>query len=61
MTTNLAQRLAEHNAGKTKSNKAFIPWEIFYTENFNTAVESRKREKYFKSASGREFLKNKFA
>ena len=60
LTTNLEQHLYEHNLGKTKSNKAYLPWEIFYTETFNTTAEARKREKYFKSGAGRVFLKNKF-
>jgi putative endonuclease len=57
MTKDLAKRLKEHNSGKTKSNKAFIPWEIIYTEEFNSQEEALKREKYLKSGSGREFLK----
>jgi len=33
--TNLDKRLSEHNQGKTKSNKAFAPWIIIYSENLN--------------------------
>lgn len=53
----LDHRLAEHNSGKTKSNKAFIPWEIIYYESFETILEAVKREKYFKTAAGRRFLR----
>ena len=49
----LQTRLIEHNSGKTKSIKAFLPWEIVYFEEFPTADEAIKREKYFKSAVGR--------
>ena len=52
-------RLKEHNAGKTKSIKAFIPWEIVYFEEFQTRKEAVLREKYFKSAAGRRFLKKR--
>ena len=55
----LDTRLKQHNAGKTKSIKPFIPWEIFYFEEFQTREEAISREKYFKSAAGRRFLKNK--
>ena len=56
---NLSQRLKEHNSGQTKSIKAFIPWDIVYFEEFSTRDESIKREKYFKNAAGRRYLKGK--
>ena len=52
-------RLIEHNAGKTKSIKAYIPWEIIYFEEFQTRKEAVLREKYFKSAAGRRYLKKR--
>ena len=58
---NLENRLKEHNAGKTKSNKAFRPWKLVYFEEFQTREEAICREKYFKTAAGRKFLKNKLS
>ncbi|XOV92961.1 MAG: GIY-YIG nuclease family protein [Bacteroidota bacterium] len=58
MTSNPEKRLVEHNSGLTKSTKPFIPWEIVFLEKFETRTDARKREKYLKSGSGREFLKN---
>ncbi len=55
--TDLEKRLKEHNAGKTKSNKAFRPWELLYNEECATLEMAIKREKYFKSAAGRKTLK----
>lgn len=55
-TDNLNKRLKEHNSGKTKSTKGFLPWEIIYTEKFSSKEEALKREKYLKSGIGREFL-----
>ncbi len=52
-------RLKEHNTGKTRSIKAFIPWKIIYFEEFQTRKEAVLREKYFKSAAGRRYLKKK--
>lgn len=51
-------RLKEHNAGKTKSTKGFIPWKLIYTEEALSRVEARKREIYLKSGVGKEFLKS---
>jgi len=56
---NLEKRLSEHNSGQTKSIKPFLPFEIVYTEEFLLRDEAIKREKYFKSAAGRKFLKAK--
>ena len=59
MTANLEQRLKEHNAGKTKSNKAYAPFRMIYCEEYATREEARKREKYFKTGAGRRFLESK--
>lgn len=56
-TNDLKIRLNEHNLGKTKSTKAYKPWEIIYYEEVLTRVEARKREKYLKSAAGRRKIK----
>ncbi len=53
----LEQRLKEHNSGKIFSTKPFIPWEIIYYESFETLENAVKREKYFKTATGRRYLK----
>jgi len=54
-------RLKQHNSGMTESIKPYIPFKIVYFEEFTTREEAIKREKYFKSAAGREFLKSKMA
>ena len=56
---NLQERLNEHNKGKTKSTKAFVPWEVVYYEIFSTRHEAIKRETYFKTAAGRRYLSKK--
>ena len=57
-TADLENRIKEHNQGKTKSTKGFRPWSLLYTEKVITRDDARKREKYFKSGCGKEFLKN---
>ncbi len=45
----------------TASIKTYIPFELVYFEKFETDQEAIAREKYFKSAAGRRFLKKKLA
>jgi putative endonuclease len=56
-TNNLEKRIYEHNQGKNKSTAPYRPWKLVYFEEFLSMAEARKRELYFKSGSGREFLK----
>lgn len=58
-TDDVEKRLKEHNTGKTKSTKGYIPWKLVYIETFKTKQEAILREKYFKTGSGRELLKVK--
>ena len=58
-TFDIDKRIKEHNLGKTKSTKGFKPWKLVYFEVFETREEALEREKYFKTGSGREFLKAK--
>ena len=57
MARNPEQRLKEHNHGKTKSTKGFVPWRLFYTEFCGDAGIAREREKYFKSSAGKRRLR----
>ena len=56
-TNDLERRLKEHNSGKHKSTKGYIPWRLVYYEEVGSRIEAREREKYLKSGIGREFLK----
>ena len=58
MTKNIKQRLSEHNSKKNTSTKAFVPWEVVYTEKYNTQAEARIIEKYLKTVAGRRSRKN---
>ena len=55
----LEKRLLQHNLGATQSNKKYVPFMIVYFEEFAFREDAIKREKYFKSAAGRRYLKNK--
>ena len=57
MATDIQNRLKEHNNGKSKFTKSYMPWEIIYSEIAGDSKVARKREKYLKSAAGKNFLK----
>ncbi|RKD17008.1 excinuclease ABC subunit C [Pelobium manganitolerans] len=56
---NLNERLKQHNSGNTKSNKFYIPFKIVYFEEFDNVKDAILKEKYFKTAAGRRYLKSK--
>lgn len=55
-TSDLQKRLQEHNSGESKYTSAYIPWELVYSEEYETRSEAMKREKYLKSYPGRKWL-----
>jgi putative endonuclease len=55
----LKKRLLEHNSGMTKSIRMYAPFELVYFEEFATRNQAVRRERYFKTAAGRRFLKEK--
>jgi len=52
-------RLKNHNNGKVRSTKGKRPWKIHYVEVFDSKSKAYKRELYFKSIDGYNYLKNK--
>jgi putative endonuclease len=56
-TSDLENRLRSHNMFASKGwTIKFRPWEILFTENFETKTEAMKREKQLKSAKGRNYI-----
>jgi putative endonuclease len=60
-TNNLKRRLKEHNAGQSKYTRSTRPFKIVYFEEYRTLKEARKRELFYKSGKGREYIKKKLA
>ncbi len=58
LTNNLERRISQHNSGKEKTTRSRAPFRLIYKEARETRLIARKREKYFKSGVGREFLKS---
>lgn len=52
----LKVRLREHNNGKVRSTKSFVPWEVAYTEIFNSRKEAVARERQIKSWKSRKAI-----
>jgi putative endonuclease len=57
LTNNLDERLRRHNNGYEKTTKPYRPFVLIYREECFSRIEARKREIYFKSGAGEEFLK----
>nr|WP_319776224.1 GIY-YIG nuclease family protein [uncultured Sphaerochaeta sp.] len=58
-TENLTKRLQVHNSGKVRSTKGRRPWKVHYFEEYETKAEANRREMYFKSIDGYNWLKLK--
>ena len=57
-TNNLERRLFEHNNGLTRyTTKQRTQWKVIYYETFPTRSEAMKREAYFKTGKGRDFVR----
>jgi putative endonuclease len=56
-TSNLESRLLSHNQLRTKDwTKRYRPWELVYTESYQTKSSALKREKELKTGMVREFI-----
>ena len=53
---NLKQRIKEHNSGKSKSTKHYIPLKLIFYEAYLSKADAKRREKYLKSNKGRTTL-----
>ncbi len=58
LTNDFDRRFNEHNSGQNMTTKAYRPFELVVLEKFSTRIEARKREKFLKTGSGKEFLKS---
>ncbi len=57
-TSNLIQRFYSHNKLSKKGYTIkYRPWHVIYVEFFDTKKEAIKRERFFKSGKGREWIK----
>ena len=57
-TEDLEKRLYQHNNKLAGWTKRGSNWQIIHSEEFNALSEARKREKWFKTGIGRDFIKS---
>jgi predicted GIY-YIG superfamily endonuclease len=58
-TNDLKRRFKQHNGGEVQSSKHFIPLELEAYISVKSEAKARELEKYFKTGSGRAFLKKR--
>jgi putative endonuclease len=56
-TRRLNERFAEHQRGETYSTKFRRPFKIIYYEAYLAEEDAKKREKFFKTGWGRNYIK----
>ena len=56
-TTNIEERVKNHNDGKTKSTAARRPLELIFCEFYRFEMDARRREMYFKTTAGKKAVK----
>jgi len=60
ITSDLNNRLKEHNAGKSPHTAKFKPWKVVVAVRFADDSKAEAFEKYLKSGSGNAFAKRHF-
>ena len=56
-TTDLKQRLHDHNAGKCPHTAKYLPWKVRFYAAFDSLELAQRFETYLKSGSGHAFAK----
>ncbi len=51
-TSNVAQRVTEHNSSRAHWTRRHQPWQLVYTEGYATRGEAMKRERELKALKG---------
>lgn len=59
MTTDLTERLREHNSGKSSYTSKFKPWKLTTYIAFTDRAKAEAFERYLKSGSGHAFARKR--
>ncbi len=57
-TNDLDRRVKEHQNGDVESSKGLLPLDLVYMELHQSEEDARKRQAFFNSKTGRNYLKN---
>ena len=60
VTSDLRQRLAHHNAGKSAHTSKYLPWKLVTYVAFSDTQKAALFETYLKSGSGHAFAKKDY-
>jgi len=60
-TSNLKERLREHNDGKSLATKPFRPYKLIFYEAFLNKGDAKNKETYLKGGYGRKTIKGMLA
>jgi putative endonuclease len=55
-TQNLLDRVESHNKNRVKSTKHGVPWDLVYSEEFDTRSAAFKREHEIKNKKSRKYI-----
>ena len=56
-TSDLKERFKQHNLGRNRATKPFIPYKLIFYEAFLNRIDAKNREVYLKSGYGRKTIK----
>lgn len=56
-SSDLKKRFTEHNNGKSKATKPYLPWELIFYEAYKSKSDAKRREMYLKTTKGRKAIK----
>ena len=59
-TGDLRRRFEEHNEGRSRFTKPFIPWKLTFYAAFEDEQKAKDFELYLKSGSGKAFAHKRF-
>ena len=59
VTSDLKQRIADHNSGKSSHTSKYVPWKLVTYVAFSDGQKAEIFERYLKSGSGHAFAKKR--
>ncbi|MEK6650627.1 MAG: GIY-YIG nuclease family protein [Bacteroidota bacterium] len=57
LTHDVPARVRRHEAGRERTTRAYRPFRVLLIESHPTRGEARRREKFLKGGSGKEYLR----
>jgi putative endonuclease len=58
-TSNLSQRIEQHQKGDVRSTKGRLPMTLIYSEEYSDMYEAFRKERFYKTPKGKRELKLK--